>query len=85
MAVKWRDIGNDYDEDGVLLNSDWERGFPFGSEVDLEVDDTIYWDDRRGWRGKITRVYDDGFIDWVADSGETDNHIDPKMFSVKTR
>lgn len=84
VPVKWRDVGLRYNDDGELIGSDWRRGLPFANEVTLEVGDTIYWDDRAGWRGQVTAVHADGTIAWSADTGESDSRIDPRMFTVST-
>lgn len=83
---KWTGPRIEQDGDGELVDSDWKRDLPFGHDLKivLAVGDVIYWDDRPGWRGKVTWVYDDGRIDWLADSGEVDMHINPEMFTVRT-
>jgi hypothetical protein len=58
---------------------------PFGNEVTLTVGDVVFWDDREGWRGKVTSIHSDGFIRVEYDNGEMDARIDPAMFTVQAK
>lgn len=49
---------------------------PLLRDVEYKVGDIVFWDDRTGWRGKITAIYSGDLIDVEYDNGMTDTGID---------
>lgn len=55
-------------------------------EVELEVGQTVFWDDRPGWEGVITGLPTEDTLDvtyLVGNPPLTDMNIARRMFSVK--
>jgi len=62
--------------------------FPFAHQVpDLKIGDTVFWDDRSGFEGKVTALPTPTTLDveYLEDIGygSGDKNIDRKMFTVK--
>jgi len=54
---------------------------PLLNEVPHALGDTVYWDDRDGWRGKIAAIHEDGTLDVEYDNGESDSRIETYLFT----